>query len=88
MSKNVMWVDNDPLYYVIRPDQISGWVSHNYFDQWMYLPTHTGAVYNRYKKMLWGNILKASLNTPSWECIKKFDSTEDSSSACQFMEDK
>ena len=66
MAKNVMGVNNDPLYYVISPDQPAGWVPPNDFYQQMYQLPHTGSVYNRYKKMVWGKILKAYLNTPSW----------------------
>ena len=35
LSTNVMGVDNDPLYYVIRPDHPAGWVPTNYFEQKM-----------------------------------------------------
>ena len=81
MAKNVMGVYNDPLYYVIRPDQPGCWVPQNYFEQRMYQLPHTGAVYNREKKMLWVNTLKESLNTLSWERIKEFESTGDSRAA-------
>ena len=47
MSKNVMGVDNDPLYYVIRPNQTTGWVPLNTFEERIYQLPHTGAVYNR-----------------------------------------
>ena len=57
-ANNIMGVDNDPLYYVISPDQPSGWVPPNAFKQQMYKLPHTGAVYNMDKRMLWGNILK------------------------------
>ena len=53
MARNVMGVDNDPLYYVVRPDQMAGWVPPNAFEQIMYQLPHTGAVYNRDKKMVW-----------------------------------
>ena len=66
MAKNLMGVDNDPLYYVIIPDQPAGWVPPNAFEQKMYQTPHTRDVYNMDKKMVWGKILKASLNTPSW----------------------
>ena len=69
MAKNVMGVDNDPLYYVIRPDQLAGWVPPNDFEHRMYQLPHTGDVYNTDKKMVWGKILKAYLNTPSWKWI-------------------
>ena len=51
----------------------------------MYQLPQTGAVYNRYKKMVQVNIIKASLNTYSWEWIKEFEATEDSKSAYQFL---
>ena len=70
MAQNVMGVDNNPLYYVIRPDEPAGWVPPNAFEQRMYQFPHTGSVCNRDKKMVFGDILKASLNTPSWEWIK------------------
>ena len=35
MAKNEVEVDNDPLYYVIRPDQPAGWVPPNAFNQQM-----------------------------------------------------
>ena len=88
MAKNVMGVDNDPLYYSIMPDQPAGWVPPNAFAQQMYQLTHTRAVYNSDKKMVWGNILKASLNTPSWEWIKEFESTEYYRAAWQFLVEK
>ena len=66
MAKNVLGVNNDLLYYLIRLDQTSGWVPPNASDQRMYKLAHTGSVYKRDKKMVWGKILKASLNTPSW----------------------
>ena len=31
MAKNLMGVDNNPLSYVIRPDQLAGWVPLNAF---------------------------------------------------------
>ena len=80
MSKNIMGVDNDPLYYIIRPDHPAGLVSPNSFKQRMYQLPHTRAVYNRENKMVWGKILKLSINTPSWEWIKEFEATEDSRS--------
>ena len=83
-----MGVDKDPLYYVISPDQPEGWVPLNAFEQRMYQLPHTGDVYNRDKKMLWVNILKASLNTPSWEWIKGFEATEDSRFAWQLLVEK
>ena len=52
MAKNVMGVDNDPLYYVIRPDHLAGWFPPNAFEQQMYQLPHTGAVYKRDKKMV------------------------------------
>ena len=55
MAKNVMGVDNDPLYYVIRP---------NAFEKRMYQLSHTKAVYNRDNEVVRGKILKASLNNP------------------------
>ena len=88
MAKNVMGVDNDPLYYVIRTDQPSDWVPPNHFEQQMYQLPHNRDMYNRDRKMIWGNILKESLNTPSWECIKEFESTEDSMSAWKFLVEK
>ena len=88
MTKNLMRVDNDPLYYVRRPDQPADWVPPNAFEKRMYQLPHTGDVYNRYKKMVWVKILKAYLNTPSWEWIKEFEATEDSRSAWQFLVDK
>ena len=81
MAKNVMGVDNKPLYCVIRPDQPKGWVPQNSFEQWMYQLPHTRAVYNRDKKMIWGKILNSSLNISSWEWIKEFEATEDSRAA-------
>ena len=75
-AKNVMGVDNNPSYDLIRPDQPADWVPPNAFDQWMYQLPHTGDVYNRDKKMVWGKILKEYLNTPSWEWIKEFEATE------------
>ena len=69
MAKNVMGVDNYPLCYVIRPDHLVLWVPLDAFEQQMYQLPHTGAMYNRDKKMAWGNILKAFLNTPSWGWI-------------------
>ena len=50
MAKNVMGVNNKPLYYVISPDQPAGWVPPNSFEQRMYQLTHTRAVYNRETK--------------------------------------
>ena len=38
--------------------------------------------------MVWVNILKASLNTPSWEWIKGFEATEDSRFAWQLLVEK
>ena len=81
LSTNVMGVDNDPLYYVIRPDHPAGWVPPNAFEKRMYQLPHTGTVYYREKKMLWVNTLKESLNTLSWERIKEFESTGDSRAA-------
>ena len=49
MAKNVMGVDNDPIYYAIITDQTAGWVPPNSFDQRMYQLPHTGDVYNRDK---------------------------------------
>ena len=66
MAKNFMGVDNDPLYYVVRPDQSLGWVPPNYFEHHMYQLPHTRAVHNKNNKMVWGNIPKLFLNTPSW----------------------
>ena len=54
----------------------------------MYQLPHTRAVYNRDKKMVWGNILKAYMNTPSWGWIKEFESTEDYRAEWQFLVDK
>ena len=81
MAKNVVGVDNDHLYCVIRLDHPAGWVPPNAFEKRMYQLPHTGAVYNREKKMLWVNTLKESLNTLSWERIKEFESTGDSRAA-------
>ena len=36
MAKNLMGLDNDPLYYVIIPDQPAGWIPLNAFEQQMY----------------------------------------------------
>ena len=44
MAKNVIGVKNDPLYYVIRPDQTAGWVPPNAFEQQIYQLPHTGDV--------------------------------------------
>ena len=66
MDKNVMGVDNDPLYYAISPDHPEVWVPPNSLEQRVYQLPHTGAVYNRDKKIVWGKILKSYLNTPSW----------------------
>ena len=85
MAKNVMEVDNDPIYYLISLDQPTGWVPPNAFEERMYQLPRTGAVYNRDKKMVWGNIIKAYLNTPSWEWIKEFKATEDSRAAWKFL---
>ena len=63
MAKNLMAVDNNPLYYVISMDQPGGWVPPNAFEQRMQQLPQTGDVYNRDKKMVWEKILKASLNT-------------------------
>ena len=54
----------------------------------MYQLTHTGAVHNRDKKMVWGKILKESLNNPSWEWIKEFEATEDPRAAWKLLVDK
>ena len=54
----------------------------------MYQLPHTGAVYNRDNKVVWGNILKESLNNPSWEWIKEFEATEDSRSAWKLLVEK
>ena len=53
MAKNMMGVDKDLLYYVIRPDHPEGWVPPNILEQKMYQLSHTGAVYNRDKKIVW-----------------------------------
>ena len=66
MTKNIMRVDKDPLYYVIRPDQPADWVPPNAFEKRMYQLPHTGDVYNRDNTFFGGEILKSSLNTPSW----------------------
>ena len=47
MANNVMGVNNNPLYYVIRPDQPAGWVPPNTFEHHRCQLPHTGAVYNR-----------------------------------------
>ena len=52
MVKNVMRADNDPLYYVIRPDHLAGWFPPNAFEQLMCQLSHSGAVYNGDKKMV------------------------------------
>ena len=65
MAKNVMGVDKDPLYYVISPDHPAGWVPPNAFEKRMHQLTHTWAVYNRGKKIVWGKTLKSFLNNPS-----------------------
>ena len=52
MAKNVMGVDNDPLYYVIKLDQPAVWLPLNAFEHHMYQLPHTGAVYNRDNKMV------------------------------------
>ena len=70
MANNVIKVNNDHLYYVIRPDQPAGWVPPNAFEQKMCQLPHTGAVYNRGNKIVWENILKAYLNTPARKWIK------------------
>ena len=85
MANNIMGIDNNPLYYVISPDQLENWVPPNAFDQRMYQLPHTGTVYNRDNQMVWGNILKASLNTPSWEWIKEFEATENYRSEWKFL---
>ena len=77
--------DIDPLYYVIRLDQPVGWVPPNDFEQWIYQLPHTGTVYNIKKKIVWGKILKAYLNNPSWEWIKEFEATEDSRAAWKLL---
>ena len=84
-----MGVNNDPLYYVIRSDHpAGGWVPPTAFVQEAYQLSHTGSVYNRYKKIVWVKILKASLNNPSLEWINYFYAMEDSRSAWQFLVDK
>ena len=88
MAKNVMGLDNDPLYYLIRMNQSEGCFPSNDFEQQMYQLPHTGNVYNREKKMVWGNILKAFLNTPSWKWIKYFEAMEDSRAAWNFLVEK
>ena len=65
MAKNVMGVNKDPLYYVIRSYQPAYWVPPNAFEQRMYQLPHTGDVYNRDKQMVWVKILNTYLNTPS-----------------------
>ena len=85
MAKNLMGVDNNPLYYVISPDQPAVWVLPNAFEQRMYQLPHTGAVYNRDKKIEWGIILKAYMNTPLWGWIKEFEAIEDSKAAWKFL---
>ena len=85
MANHVMGVDNNRIYDVIRPDQPSVWVPPNAFEQRMYQLPHTGALNNRDKKMVRGNIFKASMNTPSWECINEFEAKEDYRAACQFL---
>ena len=45
-------------------------------------------MYNKYKKMIWGKILKASLNNPSLEWIKEFEAKEVSKAAWKFLVDK
>ena len=70
MSKNVMGVNIDPSYSIIRPYHPVGWVPLNPFEKHIYQLPHIGDVYNRDKKMVWGKILKAPSNTPSWEWIK------------------
>ena len=52
MANNVMGVDNDPLYYVISPNQPVGWIPPNSFEQQMYQLTHNGYVYNKDNKMV------------------------------------
>ena len=69
MAKNVMGVDNDPLYYVIRKDHPEWWVPPTAFKQRMYQLPYTCPVYNRDKKMVWGKNIKASLNILSLEWI-------------------
>ena len=69
MVKTLMGSDNDPLYAVIRLDHPEGWVPPNAFEQRVYQMPHTGYVHNRDKKMILGKIIKAYLNTPSWEWI-------------------
>ena len=41
MDKNAMGVNNNPLYYVIGPDQPEGWVPLNAFEQQIYQLPHT-----------------------------------------------
>ena len=52
MANNVNGVDNYPLYDVINPDQLAGWVPPNSFEQRMYQLPHNGSVYNRENKMI------------------------------------
>ena len=85
MANHVMGVDNNRIYDVIRPDQPSVWVPPNAFEQRMYQLPHTGALNNRNKKMVRGNIFKASMNTPSWEWIKEFEVTEYSRPAWKLL---
>ena len=50
MAKNIMGVNNKPLYSVISSDQPVGWVPSNASGQRVYQLPHTGDVYNRYNK--------------------------------------
>ena len=65
MAKNIMVINNDPLYDVISLDQLVGWVLPNSLEQKMCELPHTGDLYKRDNKMVRGNILKAYLNNPS-----------------------
>ena len=63
------WICEDPGL-TSWPYHPVGWVPLNPFEKHIYQLPHIGDVYNRDKKMVWGKILKAPSNTPSWEWIK------------------
>jgi len=65
MTKNVKGVNDDPIYYVIHPSRIAGWVINTMFDIRIYQLPYVWAVYQADKKMVWDKILKAAMTTPS-----------------------
>lgn len=81
MTKVTRGADNDPLYYIIRPDKPEGWTASDEWERRVYQLPQSGPIFDKDNEAVWSKLVKCAAGTTAWEWLKEYENTRDACKA-------